>query len=144
MNWKLALTAVAGLAIILSACTKEKPKPKPVPKAAAAECKLKGDWAMEQLGDDVPANKKRVLTLSFNEAKSGAIATGTLQVGARDPDPSTFNASASVVDTIEDGGAAALEWVWSNHTTACEVKFVDECEAIEFKCAEDTFRITRK
>jgi hypothetical protein len=145
MNWKLSLAVVAALALCLSACTKEKPKAKPKPKAA--ECKLAGDWAMEQLGDDVADNKKRVLTLSFaDDTKAGGeIAAGTLQVGAREPDASKFNASASVVDTIESGGSAKVDWVWSGKTSACNVKFVSDCEAIEFKCPEgDTFKINRK
>ncbi len=145
MNWKLSIAAIAALGLCLSACTKEK-KPTPKPVVKAAECKLAGDWAMEQLGDDVPENKKRVLTLSFSDNKGGGeIAAGTLQVGARDPDPSKFNASASVVDTIESGGAASIDWVWSDHTTACEVKFIDKCEALHFKCPDgDSFKISRK
>lgn len=143
MNWKLALAAVAALGLLVSACNKEKKKTPP--PAAKAECKLAGDWAMEQLGDDVDENKKRVLTLSFSGKSDGEIASGTLQVGSRDPDPSKFNASASVVDTIESGGSAKVDWVWSGKTNSCDWKFVDECEAIQLKCPEgDTFKITRK
>jgi hypothetical protein len=146
MNWKITLAALAALTLCLPACHQEKAE-KPVAKKKAeaeAECKFKGDWSLDQTGDDVPANKKRTLTFSFNGNREGAVASGTLTVGTRPSDPSTFTASAADVATIEDGGAANIDWGFGGANVKCQVKFVEKCKMLEFSCPDDSFRIGRK
>ena len=144
MNWKIALVVFTSLAFCLSACHQEK-ETKPAPKPKAAECKLAGDWSLDQTGDDVPDNKKRTLTISFNDNREGTIATGTLNVGTRPADDSSFSASASDVRTIEDGGSSSMDWNYGGANASCQVQFVEDCKKLEFSCPDnDTFRIGRK
>ena len=144
MRTKVALTIVAmfALAVAVGCTPPETKKPNPKPVVVKAECVLEGDWGFEADGDETT---KRSLTLTFAEdLGGGAIATGTLNVGTRDPDACTFEATASDVDTIQDGGSSTVKWTYGNANVDCGVKFVDDCEALEFSCPNDVFQITRE